>query len=101
MHRAPWLLVLLTLPFGLHAEDAPQYSPWADQELPMQVFWGDTHLHSSWSPDAGAGGNIQITPEDASSSARLNMLSVAHAVDRTQRLHSMPSLRQPGYPPPS
>ena len=34
------------------------------------VFWGDTHVHSSWSPDAGAGGNTRIGPDDAYRFAR-------------------------------
>jgi len=29
------------------------YSPNADDPHANQVFWGDTHLHTSWSPDAG------------------------------------------------
>ena len=33
------------------------YSPYADRNFPTQVFWGDTHLHTSFSMDAGAFGN--------------------------------------------
>jgi len=33
------------------------YSPYVDQHLPQQVFFGDTHFHSSLSVDSGLIGN--------------------------------------------
>jgi len=33
------------------------YSPYADRDFADEVFWGDTHLHTSLSMDAGAFGN--------------------------------------------
>ena len=30
------------------------YSPYAGRNFPTQVFWGDTHLHTALSMDAGA-----------------------------------------------
>jgi len=30
-----------------------EYSPYADDHFPNRVYFGDTHLHSSWSTDAG------------------------------------------------
>lgn len=33
-----------------------EYSPYVDDHFPTRVFFGDTHLHSSWSTDAGMGG---------------------------------------------
>ncbi|MEZ4281520.1 MAG: DUF3604 domain-containing protein [Myxococcota bacterium] len=47
------------------AEEPAPYSPWVLRDHPTRVFWGDTHVHSSWSPDANAGGNTQIDPDAA------------------------------------
>ncbi len=33
------------------------YSPYAQRAFPSQVFWGDTHLHTGYSMDAGLFGN--------------------------------------------
>jgi len=35
----------------------PDYSPYAGLAYPTQVLWGDTHLHTGLSTDAGAFGN--------------------------------------------
>ena len=35
----------------------PDYSPYVGRSYPSQVFWGDTHLHTALSTDAGAFGN--------------------------------------------
>jgi hypothetical protein len=40
------------------------YSPYAGRSFPTQVFWGDTHLHTGMSMDAGAFG-ARLLPEDA------------------------------------
>jgi hypothetical protein len=42
----------------------PPYSPYAGRDFPTRVFWGDTHLHTSFSMDAGAFG-ARLTPRDA------------------------------------
>lgn len=34
------------------------YSPYANHGFPSNVYWGDTHLHSGLSPDAGLFGII-------------------------------------------
>ena len=33
------------------------YSPYAQRSFPTNVYWGDTHLHTALSPDAGLFGN--------------------------------------------
>ena len=44
---------------------ADDYVAYASEEFPMQVFWGDTHVHSSFSMDASLAGNTRLTPADA------------------------------------
>jgi hypothetical protein len=72
------LLTLLSLPSGAFAQDpAPppetlesafsavdHYSPYAGRNFPTEVFWGDTHLHTGMSMDAGAFG-ARLMPNDA------------------------------------
>ena len=45
------------------------YSPYAGGAIPNKVYWGDTHLHTSFSMDAGAFG-ARMGPEDAYRFAR-------------------------------
>jgi hypothetical protein len=45
------------------------YSPYAGRNFPTQVFWGDTHLHTGMSLDAGAFG-ARLSPVDAYRFAR-------------------------------
>ena len=45
------------------------FSPYAGRNFPTQVFWGDTHLHTGMSMDAGAFG-ARLDPEDAYRFAR-------------------------------
>ena len=40
------------------------YSPYADRNFPSRPFFGDTHLHTGFSMDAGAFG-CTLTPDDA------------------------------------
>ena len=42
----------------------PQYSPYLDYNYPDKVFFGDTHLHTSYSTDAGMFGNT-LGPDEA------------------------------------
>lgn len=77
------LLGVLLLPIGkaktaITPQDAPpfkeslgkafaedhNYSPYAGRDYPTRVFWGDTHLHTSYSFDAGSFGN-RLGPEDS------------------------------------
>ncbi len=69
------VITLLTLPGVALAQDvnppkeaydAPkkEYSPFVGDHFPTRVLWGDTHLHTSWSVDAGFMG-ATLGPEDA------------------------------------
>ena len=40
------------------------YSPYANRSFATSVYWGDTHLHTGFSMDAGAFG-ARLTPRDA------------------------------------
>jgi len=52
------------------AKPAIEYSPYINKSFPQRVFWGDTHLHTSYSPDAGMIGNFNLGPADAYRFAR-------------------------------
>ena len=47
-----------------------EYSPYAGRGFPSQVFWGDTHLHTDMSMDAGAFGN-RLGIDEAQAASRL------------------------------
>jgi hypothetical protein len=77
-----WLAALAVLgwlgvPQAVLAQDVPRptdeqlreiksgdYSPYTEQDHPNRVFFGETHLHTSFSTDAGMIGNI-LGPEEA------------------------------------
>jgi hypothetical protein len=48
---------------------AKHYSPFLDESYPNRVLWGDTHLHTSYSTDAGMIGNT-LGPDEAFRFAR-------------------------------
>jgi hypothetical protein len=54
--------------FAVSKDNVPQkarnYSPHVNTVQPDQVFWGDTHLHTSYSWDAGLVGNT-LGPDEA------------------------------------
>ena len=77
------LVAALTLAAAAHASDmgtpnvevleglypGETYSPYAQRSFPSRVYWGETHLHTGLSLDAGLFGNI-LGPEDAYRFAR-------------------------------
>jgi len=46
------------------AQKGKSFSPYASRNFPSNVYWGDTHLHTALSFDAGAFGN-RLNPRDA------------------------------------
>jgi hypothetical protein len=76
MASAAWLPALAQDAGNLGKEEAdlahkrpPVYSPYADRNFPTRPFFGDTHLHTSYSMDAGAFG-ARIDPRGAYRFAR-------------------------------
>jgi len=64
-------VALLVLNQGAaYAQGSKSYSPYAGSEQPRNVYFGDTHLHTTYSPDAGLTGNVKLTPADAYKFAR-------------------------------
>ncbi len=73
-------ITALTLPGVVLAQDVPvreatvkvpekHYSPYVGRNIPDRVLWGDTHLHTSLSPDAGLTGTT-LGPDEAFRFAR-------------------------------
>ena len=70
------MALTLALPASTFAQDGPgpisdkkHYSPNVGDTFPNNVFFGDTHLHTSYSTDAGMVGN-KLGPEEAYRIAR-------------------------------
>jgi hypothetical protein len=59
------------------AFEKKRYSPYAGRNFPTQVYWGDTHLHTSNSLDARAFGVI-LGPEEAFRFARGEEVMATH-----------------------
>jgi len=66
MHRLSFLLVIAVIVSACGKNDLPPYAKTvlAGGE-PTEVFWGDTHLHTSYSPDAYFFGNATADPDTA------------------------------------
>jgi len=67
--KKPLISLLCLLPVAAGAGNV-SYSPPVDRDYPTRVYWGDTHIHSSWSPDAASGGNRLLGPDAAYRFAR-------------------------------
>ena len=62
-----------------------KYSPYPEENFPNQVFFGDTHLHTGYSTDAGMVG-CTLGPEDAYRFARGETVTSSHGLPaRLQR----------------
>ena len=60
------------------------YSPYVGRNIPDRVLWGDTHLHTSFSPDAGMGG-ATLGPEEAYRFARGEEVTSHFPFDRQRK----------------
>jgi hypothetical protein len=65
------------VPFPTDAQ--VNYSPYPEQDFPNQVLFGDTHLHTSYSTDAGMVGAI-LGPEEAYRFARGERITSNHGL---------------------
>jgi hypothetical protein len=65
------LIFCLTLAMAGSAFAAEgEYGIGNTKPTPRRVFWGDTHLHTSFSPDANLTGNVKLGPAEAYQFAR-------------------------------
>jgi len=56
----------------------PQYSPYAGRNFPTEVYWGDTHLHTQVSVDAGT--MTRLSQEDAFRFSRGEQVTTTHGL---------------------
>jgi hypothetical protein len=105
--RMPLMGLAFWLVFTLSAQAADSYSPYAGEDIPRRVFFGDTHLHTSFSVDASSAGNINLDPVSAYRFARGEAVSAHNGMqvqlirpldflvvsDHAEYLGMMPQLR--------
>jgi hypothetical protein len=63
---------------GIASVAGPQYSPYAGRNFPTRVLWGDTHLHTAVSVDAGT--MCRLGQEDAYRFARGEEITTTHGL---------------------
>jgi len=64
---------------GMRADSDAEYSPYLQEDFPNQVLFGDTHLHTAYSADAGLIG-ATTTPDDAYRFAKGEQVMSSHGV---------------------
>lgn len=80
------LCLILAMATPALAQDVPppsgkkiKYSPYPEQTFPNRVYFGDTHLHTSYSTDAGMVGNT-LGPDEAYRFARGEEVIQSHGL---------------------
>ncbi|MEH6581649.1 MAG: DUF3604 domain-containing protein, partial [Halioglobus sp.] len=73
-------IFFLALFSGLCSAAEPTYSPYVGEDFPRQVYWGDTHLHTSWSVDAAVLGRTRLPPESAYRFARGEQVTATNSM---------------------
>ena len=63
----------------MRADSDAEYSPYLQEDFPNQVLFGDTHLHTAYSADAGLIG-ATTTPDDAYRFAKGEQVMSSHGV---------------------
>ena len=60
-------IIICPIASNLQAKDSAQtiYSPYVNDDFPNNVYWGDTHLHTSLSFDAYGDGNTTMGSDAA------------------------------------
>ena len=64
---------------SLTYEKKDNYSPYVGDDYPQNVYFGDTHLHTSYSTDAGMLGNV-LGPEEAYRFAMGEIVTQSHGL---------------------
>jgi len=64
---------------GMKPDPDAEYSPYIQYDFPNQVLFGDTHLHTGYSADAGLVG-ATTTPDDAYRFAKGETVTSSHGV---------------------
>ena len=67
---SPFFLLGCLSVFSDLAFPQTSYSPYVSRNFPMNLYWGDTHLHTNLSYDAYNTGNKRLGPEEAYRFAR-------------------------------
>jgi uncharacterized protein YceK len=60
------------------------YSPYANRDFPNELLWGDSHLHTGLSFDAGSAGAI-LLPEDAYRFAKGEEVESSYGIPKQTR----------------
>jgi hypothetical protein len=59
------LIFFLAMSSVASAQEKAVYSPYVGRDYPMNVYFGDTHLHTTISFDSYGDGNTTMGPEEA------------------------------------